>query len=355
VTLATDTHTTTLDRETLALDEEGDQELVLQDVYYQQGFTDGLPIIIPTVERVENLIRQSGFDRDREIGAIPPSGGVATVANVAVNAVMAGARPEHMGIILASLEAMLKLPFNLAGLQVTTNPVGPLTIVSGPIRHRLGIDSSGHAYSGGNNTNGPIGRAIRLALRNLGEAKGDVDRATLGLPSKYSFCVAENEEASPWEPLHVSLGFNASDDVVTVVAPESIIDTCRPTFSSSAPVVWDFGELMKSVGTNRNTSRGTLLWIIPPALARVFAADGYTRQSLQERLYEEAKFEWGQWGNWEFLHGDGRHLEVDGKVVITRSPSDIYIMVAGRDDPLHASYLPSVMISLAQCSVVWRP
>jgi hypothetical protein len=112
---------------------------------------------------------------------------------------------------------------------------------------------------------------------------------------------------------------------------------------------------MKSVGTNRNTSRGTLLWIIPPALARVFAADGYTRQSLQERLYEEAKFEWGQWGNWEFLHGDGRHLEVDGKVVITRSPSDIYIMVAGRDDPLHASYLPSVMISLAQCSVVWRP
>jgi hypothetical protein len=339
-------------RSTLKLDSGNDVELALQERFRRDDVTDGLPIVIPTVPRVETFIEASGLERGREVGAIPPSGGVATVENVAVNAVMAGAKPEHLGVIVASLEAMLQPQFNLSGLQVTTNPVGPLTIVNGPIRHRLGIDSGSHAYSGGNNPNGAIGRAIRFVLRNIGEAKGDVDRATLGMPSKYSFCLAENEEDSPWEPLHVSLGYRVTDDVVTVTAPESIIDTCRPTFSGSEPIIYDFGELMKTVGTNRATSRGTLLWIIPPAIARVFAGEGYTRKSLQERLFEEAKFTWGRFGNWEDLHGR-RYAEENGKVLVTRSASDIFVMVAGRDDPLHAAYLPSVMISHAGSARVW--
>jgi hypothetical protein len=339
-------------RASFKLDAETDVELALQERFRRDDVTDGLPIVVPTVARVDAFIEASGFQRGQEVGAIPPSGGIATVENVAVNAVMAGAKPEHLGVILASLEAMLQPHFNVSGLQVTTNPVGPLTIVNGPIRHRLRIDSGSHAYSGGNNPNGPIGRAIRFVLRNIGEAKGEVDRATLGMPSKYSFCLAENEEASPWEPLHVSLGYLPTDDVVTVTAPESIIDTCRPTFTSSEPIIYDFGELMKALGTNRATSRGTLLWVIPPAIARVFAGDGYTRRSLQERLFEEAKFTWGRFGNWEELHGH-RYAEEDGKVLITRSATDIFVMVAGRDDPLHAAYLPSVMISHAASAKVW--
>jgi hypothetical protein len=344
---------------TLRVDLGSEDETDLQDLLRQQDLTDGLPVVIPTVERVDAFIRESGFSRETVVGAIPPSFGIATVENVATNAVMAGAKPEHLALILTSLHAMLQPEFNLAGIQVTTNPCGPLTIVSGPIRHQLGIDSGAHAVSGGNNPNGVIGRAIRFVLRNVGEAKGEVDRTTLGMPSKFSFCIAENEEASPWEPLHVSLGHSADDSVVTVTAPESIMDVCRPTFSSCEPLIWEYGELMKSVGSCRNSSAGTLLWVFPPAVARQFVAEGYTRQSLQERLFEEAKFKWGRWGNWEGLHRqqDGpQHLEDEnGKVLVTRSPDDIYIMVAGRDDPIHGIYLPSVMISFASSKVVWTP
>ena len=343
---------TELIAEHLDIDGADDPELAIQEWFHANDLTDGLPVIVPTPERVERFLRTAGIERGRDLGPIQPAGGVATVENVAVNAVMAGARPEHLGVILGALEAMRVPHFNLSGIQVTTNPCGPLTIVNGPVRHRLGIDSGGHALSGGNHPNGPIGRAIRLALRNLGGAKGDVDRATLGMPTKYTFCLAENEEASPWEPLHVSLGFNRDDDVVTVTAPESIIDSCRAIFSSSEPLIHDFSELMKGVGTNLHTSAGTLLWVIPPSIAEAFANDGYTRRSLQERLFEEAKFQWGKFGNWEDLHGT-LYEEVDGKVLVTSSPDDIYIVVAGRDDPLHATYLPSVMISYAASTKVW--
>lgn len=196
-------------------------ELVAQAWFRKRGLTDGLPIVVPTVERVDRFIEASGFPRRTEIG---PSGGVATIENVAVNALMAGGRPEDVGVIFAALEAMRKEPYNLRGVQVTTNPVAPLAIVNGPIRHQLGIDSGPHAISPGDHPNGPIGRAIRFALQNIGEATAEVDRATLGLPAKYTFCLAENEEASPWQPLHVSLGYESNDSVVTMVGPESIID-----------------------------------------------------------------------------------------------------------------------------------
>ena len=337
--------------ETLSLSDEVDEELAALKWFRDSDYTDGLPIVIPTIERVERFLDRSGIDPEIVIGAIPPSEGVANARNVAVNALMAGADPEHLGIIISALRAMLIPEFNLAGIQVTTNPTGPLTIVNGPVRNSLRIDSGAHAFAGGNNPNGPIGRALRFVLRNVGEAKGEADRATLGMPSKYSFCLAENEEDSPWEPLHVSLGYKASDSVVTVLAPESIVDSCRPSFSSTEPLIWDFVEVMTALGTNRNTSSGTLLWVISSGRARILARAGYTRESLQQRLFEDAKFEWGPWGNWEGLLGQ-RHVEEDGKVLITRAPSDIYIVVAGRSDPHHATYLPSVRISYATSEIV---
>jgi hypothetical protein len=343
-------------REGIGAADDSDAELVLQEHFRRDGLTDGLPIVIPTVKRVDAFIRDSGFAPGREVGPVPPSFGVATVANVAVNAVMAGAKPEHLGVILTSIEAQLDPVFNLAGIQVTTNPCAPLTIVNGPVRHRLGVDSGGHAYSGGANANGVIGRAIRLALRNIGDAKGEVDRSTLGMPSKFSFVLAENEEASPWEPLHVSLGFEASQDVVTVTAPEAIIDTCRPTFDTVEPLIWDYSELMKSVGTNKIHSTGTLLWVVPPYQARLFAEVGWTRETLQQRLFDDAWFPVDPWFDPSTRRGKGALKDIVGeKKKITGASSDIYLMVAGRDDPLHATYLPSVTISRAASRTVWTP
>jgi hypothetical protein len=282
---------------------------------------------------------------------------VATVENVAVNAVMAGARPEHLGVIIGALQAMLQPAFNLAGLQATTNPAGPLTIVNGPIRQRLKLDSGGHAYSGGNNPNGPIGRAVRFVLRNVGESKGPLDRSTLGHPSKYSFCIAENEEESPWEPLHMSLGFAAAEDVVSAVAPKSIIDSCRPTFPNSEPLITDFCDVMKAV----KIGSGTLLWVIPPAMAHVFAEDGYTRQSLQERLFQDSKS--SRPFRREYLHQlDGGEEPPEGAAAgdvverqasVTSSPADIYLLVAGGPAPTHAICLPGTAFSSAGSARVW--
>jgi hypothetical protein len=347
--------TADLMRTSVGIDDAVDTDYAVQEHFRRANVTDGLPVIVPTVERVDAFISRSGFAPDREVGPVPPAFGVATVANVAVNAVMAGARPEHLGIILASLEAMLDPKFNLAGIQVTTNPVAPLTVVNGPIRHRLEIDSGAHAYSGGNNPNGSIGRALRFALRNIGDAKGEVDRSTLGMPSKFSFVMAENEEANPWHPLHVTFGHQASDDVVTVFGPESIIDTCRPTFSTCEPLIEDFAELMRSVGTNRLSSCGTLLWAIPPFQARLLAKEGWTMEGLQQELFQRARFEVAPQREYEGNYSRRRRKGADGLNDITRSAADINIIVAGRDDPLHATYLPSVMISWAISNTVWTP
>lgn len=330
-----------------------DDELDAQDWFREQGLTDGLPIILPTVERVEAFLEKAGFRRDLEVGPVEPSGGVATVENIAVNALMAGARPEHLGVVLAAVEAILKDPFNWRGCAVTTNPIAPLTIVNGPIRHRLGIASGGHAVSPGNHPNGPIGRAVRFALQNVGELHPDVDRATLGLPAKYTFCIAESEEESPWEPLHVSLGYHADDDVVTTIGPESIIDCCA-VWTTTEPILEQFAKLMKSVGTNVNFSMGTLLWVLNPSHARMLADEGFTRQELQQRLFEQASFDPAEWpyGNWAV--GDWE-VGDDGKVKITRSPDQIYIIVAGRDDPLHSTYLPPMTFSDATSAKVWAP
>lgn len=335
-------------RETL----EADDDLDLQEWFRGAELTDGLPIMVPTVERVEHFIEVSGFRRDLEVGPIDPGGGIATVENVAVNAVMAGCRPEHLGVVLTALDAMRDPRFNLAGVQPTTNPVAPLAIVNGPVRHELGIDSGGHALGPGRHANGPIGRAIRFVMRNIGECIGEDDRATLGLPAKYTFCLAENEEASPWEPLHVSLGYERGDDVVTMVGPESIIDCCA-VWTTAEPILEQFTRLMKAVGTNLNFSMGTLLWVINPSHARMIADAGYDRQKLKERLFEDASFAESDWphGNWEV----GDWVVENGRVKVTKSPDDIYIIVAGRDDPLHSTYMPPMTFSEAVSTRVWRP
>jgi hypothetical protein len=142
-----------------------DDDLALQAVYHAEDLTDGLPIVVPTPARVEAFIEASGFDPAREVGSIAPARGIATVGNVAVNALMAGARPEHLGVVLGAVEAMLQEPFHLHGIQTTTNPVAPLALVNGPIRDRLDIASGRNALAPGQSANGPIGRAIRFVLR----------------------------------------------------------------------------------------------------------------------------------------------------------------------------------------------
>src|SRR5690606_24966511 len=158
---------------------------------------------------------------DETIATIPPRYGAATPVRLAANAVMAGCKPEYFPLVMLAIEALAEEPYNLYGTQATTHPCSPLLIVNGPIAAELGINSGHNAMGNYYRANAAIGRAVRLALVNIGAAiPGSGDMATAGSPTKFSYCVAENEAASPWEPLHVELGFPANATTVTVVAAE---------------------------------------------------------------------------------------------------------------------------------------
>ena len=184
----------------------------------QRGWSDGLPLVPPTVARVEAMLAATKRDRNEIVAHIAPGFGAATVERIAINAVMAGCRPEYLPVLLAAVEAVADEKFNLQGIQATTNPAAPWIIVNGPLAATLGVNAGLNCLGQGNRANATLGRALRLVLQNIGGAlPGQMDRATHGQPGKYTFCCAENEAASPWQPLHVERGFNADENVVTVV------------------------------------------------------------------------------------------------------------------------------------------
>ena len=171
--------------------------------FINQGWSDGLPMLAPTPAAVSAMVAAGGLETNAVIGVIPPLNGIATVEKIAANAVMAGCLPEYFPLLIAALRGVLRPEFNLDGVQTTTGNVAPLTIVNGPCRNSLQINYGSNALGQGWRANATIGRALRLVLCNIGgAAPGIFDKSTLGQPAKYTFCIAENEEENPWEPLH---------------------------------------------------------------------------------------------------------------------------------------------------------
>jgi hypothetical protein len=318
------------------VDVDSTDEVELQQYFHERDMTDGLPVIAPTAARVEAFLAATGLDPDDELGAVDPGRGIATVANVAVNCLMAGCKPEHVPVVIASIEAMLKPEFRLHGVQATTNPVAPLTIVNGPIRHELGMDGGRNALAPGQHPNGPIGRAVRFVMRNIGGAIGDVDRSTLGSAGKYTYCISELEEESPWEPLSVSLGYERGENVVSVIGVESAVNTI-PVFREADPIIEQMARPMRGAGTGIYWSRGNHLFIVNPGHAAIIADAGYSKKDLQEDLYERSKIPLAEWPEGNINQGEW--TVEDGKILVTDSPYNIWIMVAGGRDPLHTQFM----------------
>lgn len=270
----------------LEMDEES-----LDELFYERGWTDGLPIVAPTPERVTQALRGTSRDPSDAIGAVPPKMGVATVEKIAVNAVMAGCLPQHLPVIIAAVEAMLAPEFNLGGCQATTHPVAPLIIVNGPVAAALAIGGGHNCFGQGPRANAVIGRAIRLVLLNIGGAiPGKLDHATHGSPAKYAYCVAENEARSPWEPLHVELGYDRSASTVTVVgaeAPHNINDHGSYT---ALGLLRTIAETMCQPGSNNAYMQHDGPWVvIGPEHAATIAGDGWSKQQVKDYLYQHSQ------------------------------------------------------------------
>jgi hypothetical protein len=265
----------------------------LEDVYtilLGKGWTDGLPVIPPTPERVQRMLLGTKRDPEAAVCSVAPTYRRARVVDVAINAVMAGCLPEYLETVIAAVDACSAPEFNLYGIQATTNPVAPHILVNGPARTALSINSRGNALGQGWRANATIGRALRLVLVNIGGAVPQAfDLATHGSPAKYSSCCAENEEESPWEPYHVSRGYPAEQSVVTVFGVQAFHNVIALAAQSARDVLMNLGPGMAAFGTNNMTFGGQALVLLSPEHAQRLANEGFTRSDVQQALYEHSR------------------------------------------------------------------
>jgi len=254
---------------------------------FERGWTDGLPVVPPTERRVLAMLQGTRRKPDEVVAVVPPDLVECTVEKVAINAVMAGCRPEYLPVVLAAVEAACTDQFNMHGLLATTMPAGPVIIVNGPIRRAIGMNSGRNVFGQGNRANSTIGRALQLVVRNVGGGRpGEVDRATFGNPGKVSFCFAEDEEGSPWGPLSADLGAEPGVSTVTLFpgeGPRIIVDQLSR----------DPESLARSYAANLRTLIHPKLVLafdcvlaIGPEHARVFREAGWSKAQIIDRLHE---------------------------------------------------------------------
>ena len=265
-------------------------EIGLQDdvheFMFDQGFTDGLPVVPPTPERVLRMLAGTERDPQEEVAVVPPNLAPATVEKVAINAVLAGCKPEYMPVVLAALEAVCTEEFNGHGVFATTMGASPVMVINGPIRHKIGMGMGMSVLGQGNRANASIGRALRLAVRNIGGARpGGTERTTLGSPMKYTMCFAEWEERSPWEPLHVERGFDPNDSVVSLFAmsggPALIVDQAS---RQGKQLATSMGLSLRAQHHIKSHRAGDTLLVVSPEHGDTFARSNWKKQDVREQI-----------------------------------------------------------------------
>lgn len=261
------------------LEIEATEDLI--EACYENGWTDGLPVVPPTPERVARMLSGTDLNPEELIAAVPPKWGRATIEKVAINAVMAGCKPAYLPLILTAVKAMTDEQFNLHGVQVTTSHVGPMLIVNGPIRKQLEINDGFNLFGQGWRANATIGRALRLICTNIGGAlPGELDRAAFGHAGKYTCCIAEKEEASPWDALHVDRGFQPDDSTVTVFAaagPQTVNDHGSNTAEGILTTI------SENIAAPGNSSGETLL-VIGVEHAKTISEDGFSKADIRRYI-----------------------------------------------------------------------
>jgi hypothetical protein len=312
----------------------------------QRHWSDGLPLIPPTVARVDAMLAATARPRDEVVAHIAPGFSTASVERIAINAVMAGCRPEYLPVLIAAVEAVADQTFNLQGIQATTNSAAPWIIVNGPLAATLGVNGGLNCLGQGNRANATLGRALRLVLQNIGGAlPGQMDRATHGQPGKYTFCCAENEAANPWQALHVERGFNADENVVTVVGAAGTLN-----LNSHSK---DAADLLRAIAlslvypTSNDYHFAGAPWVIlSPEHAEVLKSGGLSKDDVKRGIWEQSKMEAGRFARKDYDRAKhAREKELGGflpdtPVPIAPTPAEIGIIVAGGPGT-HSVYVPT--------------
>ena len=314
------------------------------DCFTKRGWGDGLPMVAPTPERVDAMLAGSARDPDEVIAVLPPRSGVATRRIIAINAVLAGCRPEHLGVLVAAVRALGRPAVNLRGVNATTHPVAPLLVVHGDVARTAGYNSGLGAFGPGNLANAATGRALRLMLLHVaGAVPGAGDASTQGGPAKYTYCVAENLAESPWGGYAASVGVDAPS-AVTVHCGEAPHNFHDMESNRPAAILDKAASVMTSLGSNNApVSSAEFFVMLCPEHAAACATAGWTRRHVASYLHERARmrardlraaFALRAWAPWQ------EALEDDAQVPMTEHPDNIKVMVVGGPGK-HSSVIPS--------------
>ncbi len=256
------------------------------EVCFERGWSDGLPLVPPTDVRVLRMLTGTTRKPDEVVGLIPPNLAECTVEKVAINAVMAGCKPEYMPVVLASIEAALEPVFTLHGLLATTYFSSPIIIVNGPVAKRIGMNAGLNALGQGNRANATIGRALQLIVRNVGGGRpGEADRATLGGPGKYTFCFAEDESDAGWEPLSVSRGFAPGTSTVTLFQGEGVQGFVDQKSRAPDDLARSLAMGLNAIGHPKMALSQRAILVLSPEHYAIFAEAGWGRKRIEEALY----------------------------------------------------------------------
>lgn len=257
------------------------------EALHDRGWTDGLPVVAPTPPRVLRMLGGTTRSPDEVVAVVPPNLVPATVEKVAINAVLAGCRPEYLPVVLAAVEAACDPGFNAHGLLATTWGAAPAVLVHGPVARRIGVNAGGNALGQGTRANSTIGRALQLVVRNVGGGRpGEVDRATLGQPGKVGLCFAEDEAGSPWEPLSVSRGVPAGASAVTVFAAEGARGVADQLSRTPESLARTLAGALRGVAHPKLAGGFDATLVLAPEHVAVFAAAGWDRARFTAALDE---------------------------------------------------------------------
>ena len=332
---------------------------------YTQGWTDGLPVVPPTEERVAAFLGYLGRERDEVLGGVPERRRTVTVEQVVTNAVMAGCLPAYAPVVVAAVEAMLQPAFNLVGPSASLGGSAILAVVNGPIVDALQINCRNNLFGAGNRANATIGRAIRLVLMNTcGAIPGLFDRSCLGHPGKYTYCIAEHATDSPWLPLHAERGFNATDNAVTVFACEGPRQVRNSVTPYPEGILATIADVMSSLGTSLTTSgsvgasatgtrQGEIAVVIAAEHRRSIDRHSWSKSDIRRYLCEHARRTVADLKRGGGLPGTVESGDATRDVPVVAQPEDILIIAAGGDEGAMSAVIPSWGPKVASTAVTW--
>ena len=316
-----------------------DDALAAIDACYENGWTDGLPVVPPEQSRVEAMLDMEGRPPETIIANHPTTGLECSLLAAAVNAVMAGCLPEYFPTVVAALEAANEADYNYHGSAASTGGSCQLLIVSGPVVNDIGMNAAGNTFGPGNRANATIGRAMRLVLLNVFRMTPAIaDQSTQGHPGKYTMCIAERAESNPWAPLHEEFGFGPDISSVTVFAGAGFCNVENHGGNSPEAILDCIADSMANLGC---ITSGQSLVVFSPEHAAIIASKGWSKAAVREYLFETAKQPVDTMKRVQkFVQ---REYEIQGRDDMHRgmTPDDILITVAGGDAGGHSAFIPS--------------